>query len=155
MSSSAYAPSSSAAPWGTQGVSIIDGKITKTPSSDSCIPSIPTGNNPLYGTCSEVSYISIRVPFREKDTKYIINKTHEPVYVVKIVDNKFTPNSVSESNIPFHQELIFTSNTRTCALNENGVPNNYCDLQYWQCNSYGPGDAMPGESGTSGSCEVP
>ena len=153
--SNAPCPMSSAANsllWGTFGVTIKNGKITKTEFNQACSEiNFPYGDIADYGTCSEVSKIKIRVPFKETNPKYIVNKNKQPVYVVELIDNKFTPNSDA---VKFHQKEQFVIDNSTCALRENSVSNsNSCDLDSWVCESYTIGIGGGGNS-VSGGCKA-
>ncbi len=91
--------------WGTYGIGInADNKIIqKTKDSASCL-GFPLGITPNYATCSEVSKIAIRIPFKETNKNYIIDKTNKPVYVIELIDDKFTPDSYTDA---FHQTTRF------------------------------------------------
>ncbi len=148
--------------WNTHGVGIDsnDKIIEKTKNDSSCL-SYSTAHSNQYTTCSEISRIVVKISFRETDEKYIIDKEREPVYVVELIDNYFTP---EDSDDPFHQNRRFEINNSNCGLKENPINgiNQGCYASQWECKSYGPSPSnpmdmggVPGADGTaSGGCEV-
>jgi hypothetical protein len=136
--------------WGTYGIAIVNGRIKqKTWDATSCI-GFPSGVSPNYATCSEVTTIKIRVPFKETNQDYIIDKSKEPVYVVQLVDNKFTP---EDEYVPFHQLWKYEIDNSTCGVKEN-YSSNTCNVQDWECKSFAPADALPDIGQTSsGGCK--
>ncbi|MBU2099623.1 hypothetical protein KKB11_00130 [Candidatus Micrarchaeota archaeon] len=138
--------------WGSFGIGIEDNRIVKKAIEESDCLDYPAYGGSGYVTCSEVTKIRIRVPFKETDQKYIINKSIEPVYVIELVDNKF--NSASSE---FHQEEKFSVDTSTCGLtNSTSSSAISCNIREWQCNSFLSDPGTPGISpAQTGGCEVP
>ena len=139
--------------WGNQGVGIENGKIVKRTIEDKeCSGSgfgFPQGQQPNYATCSEVTKIQIKVPFKETNQKYIIDKTTEPIYVVELINNNFFTGNASQ--IAFHQNKEFAIDSSTCGLGNSAV-NNTCNPNDWTCDSIMKYDIF--EGATYG-CQTP
>ncbi len=119
--------------WGKYGIGLNEqGEVIQKTSEDSpCFSDFSDNYSADYGTCTEVTKVEVNIAFKEKNKNYIIDKTKEPVYVIKIVDNKFTPNSTEEK---FHQTKQFFVNSTTCGLQNE--TNNSCNRNEWICERY-------------------
>ncbi|MFH1895798.1 MAG: hypothetical protein ABIJ74_04475 [archaeon] len=151
-SSCAMTSSANSSLWGTYGVAIEDNKIVqKTSDAASFLGFPPTGDNE-YATCSEVGNIIVKVPFKETNKNYIINKTKQPVFVVELTDNKFTPAS---DNTAFHQAKKFEVDSTTCAMKSTSVQNDFHEDD-WKCKNTISGGGSFGGPGNAaqGGCET-
>jgi len=140
------------------GIEEINGteKIVQKTTDDPCVfngsnMSFGSGLTTQYATCSEVTRVAVNLSFQETNQNYIVNKTREPVYVIELVDNKFTPD---KEELNFHQKEDYKIDTTTCGFEENSQSNsNECVDSEWICESI-PATASGGPSTFTGGCKV-